>query len=327
MQNTIKTIKETIGDFKYEIIDDRLIIDSSLNLYSLKSCDKDFLKNTTINGYLDLYSLQSCDKDFLKNTTINGYLSLYLLGSCDKDFLQNTTINGGLDLYSLKSCDKDFLKDTTINGDLYLDSLASCDKDFLKGTTINGWLHLSSLKSCDKDFLKDTTINGGLDLRSLKSCDKKILNENVSRLSTGYNKEKSYCFFDGILSKVISKTIKNGYTIYKSPFEYIIQKDSLTAHSKTVKQGIIDVKFKEYVSTLKHSKLSMIDEVSVELYRAFTGACYGGIESWLKNNKIPYKMDGNKPILSKKLKVKDVYDILKKTNAYGFKRFQELVKN
>jgi hypothetical protein len=283
MQNTIKTIKETIGDFDYEIIDDHLIIDSSLYLSSLQSCDKDFLKNTTINGYLDLGYLESCDKDFLKNTTINGYLDLGYLESCDKDFLKNTTINGGL--------------------------------------------YLNSLQSCDKDFLQDTTINGYLILRSLKSCDREILNENVSKLSRGYNKEKSYCYFDGILSKVISKTIKNGYTIYKSPFEYIIQKGDLTAHSKTVKQGIIDVKFKEYVSTLKHSKLSMSDEVSVELYRAITGACYGGIESWLKNNSIDYKMDGNKPKLTKKLKVKDVYDILKKTNAYGFERFQELVKN
>src|SRR5690606_28517857 len=73
----------------------------------------------TINGYLDLRSLTSADKDFLKGTTINGSLDLRSLTSADKDFLKGTTINGYLDLSSLTSADKDFLKGTTINGSLY----------------------------------------------------------------------------------------------------------------------------------------------------------------------------------------------------------------
>jgi len=105
----------------------------------------------------------------------------------------------------------------------------------------------------------------------------------------------------------------------------VVQKGDLTAHSKTVKQGIIDVNFKAHVAELKHKKLSMDNVVSVELYRAITGACYGGIESWMKANDIPLKLKDGIPQLAKKLKVKDVYSILEKSNAYGFNRFKEVL--
>jgi len=106
----------------------------------------------------------------------------------------------------------------------------------------------------------------------------------------------------------------------------VVQKGNLTAHSKTIKQGMVDVNFKEYVAGLKHKKMKLDDEVSVDLYRAVTGACYGGIESWMKANDIPLKMNGNIPKLAKKLKVKDVLDKLEKSNAYGFDRFKELIE-
>src|ERR1035437_1665059 len=63
----------------------------------------------TINGYLDLSSLTTADKDFLKGTTINGSLNLSSLTTADKDFLKGTTINGYLNLSSLTTADKDSL--------------------------------------------------------------------------------------------------------------------------------------------------------------------------------------------------------------------------
>jgi len=192
--------------------------------------------------------------------------------------------------------------------------------------TINGYLYLSSLTTADKDFLAGTTINGYLYLSSLRDNYESVKN-NPSELAVGYNEKGKYCFFDGILSKVLKVSEKNGFTIYKTPFEYVVQKGDLTAHAKTVKQGIIDVNFKAQVAELKHKKLSMDDEVSVELYRAITGACYGGIESWMKANDVPMVVINGKPQLAKKLKVKDVYTILEKSNAYGFERFKEVLCN
>src|SRR3990167_8596969 len=60
----------------------------------------------TINGDLDLRSLTTADKDFLKGTTINGDLDLSSLTTADKDFLKGTTINGSLYLSSLTTADR-----------------------------------------------------------------------------------------------------------------------------------------------------------------------------------------------------------------------------
>ena len=277
-----------------------------------------------INGGLYLNSLTSSDKDFLKGTTINGGLGLNALTSADKDFLKDTTINGWLSLESLTSADKDFLKDTKISGSLFLNSLRSADKDFLKDTTINGSLSLESLTSADKDFLKDTTINGCLCLNSLTSADK--VSKNVKQLKEGYNANQGYCFFDGILSKVISTSTRNGVTIYKTPFDFVVQKGKLTAHSTTVKQGIIDINFKEYVATLTHKKLSLTDYISVELYRAITGACYGGIEGWLRQHNIGFTSDNGVPKLTKKTKLKTILPLLEQSNPYGFAKLQSLIE-
>ena len=231
-----------------------------------------------------LSSLTSVDKNFLKGTIINGYLDLRSLTSVDKDFLKGTTINGTLDLDSLTNVDKNFLKGTIINGYLDLRSLTSIDKDFLKDTTINGYLNLSSLTSVDKDFLKDTSINGDLYLNSLKKVDIYLLKRNVRKLQTGYNLEKKYCFFDGILSKVLSVRKVNEYTIFKTPFEFIAKKDDYTAHGKTIKKAIEDCEFKIISEKLKNEPINEDTLFTVKYYRLITGACDLGVRSFMQKH-------------------------------------------
>ena len=249
--------------------------------------------------------------------TINGSLNLDSITKCDKDFLKNTTINGGLYLKSLKECDKDFLKNATINGLLDLDSIKECDKDFLKSATINGNLYLTSLTECDKDFLKNTTIkiNGSLDIYSLKECDKDILRSNVKQLKEGYNKEKGYCFFDNILSKVLSVKETKGYTIYTTPFGFITQKDNKTAHGKTVKKAVQDLEFKFMAEKLKKESITPDTVITEQYYRIVTGACEQGVMDWKRSNNID----------KEEMLAKDLLPILEKTNAYGLERFKELV--
>ena len=235
------------------------------------------------------------------------------------------TINGYLDLRSLTSADKDFLKGTTINGYLDLSSLTSADKDFLKGTTINGSLDLNSLTSADKDFLKGTTINGYLDLNSLTSADKDFLNKNVKKLKEGYNKKEGYCYFDGILSKVLSVHQRSGYTIYKTPFEFIAEKGSKTAHGKTIKKAVSDLEFKFIAEKLKSEPIKEDTEFTVKYYRLLTGACDSGCRSWMKNNNIPFKVVGEDTVEEKPIKAKDLLPILEKSNAYGFEKFKSLI--
>ncbi len=310
---------------EYTIENDLITINGSLDLSWLTSADKDFLKGTTINGSLDLSWLTSADKDFLKGTTINGYLDLSSVTSADKDFLKGTAINGYLDLSSITSADKDFLKGTTINGSLYLSSITSADKDFLKGTAINGYLDLSSLTSADKDFLKGTTINGSLDLNSVTSADKDFLNKNVKKLIYGCNKKKGYCYFDGILSQVLSVHLRKEYTFYKTPFEFIAQKEKYTAHGKTIKKAIVDLEFKFIAEKLKNDPIKEDTSFTVKYYRLLTGACDGGCRSWMQKNNIPFRIVGDDTVEIKPIKAKDLLPVLEKSNAYGFEKFKSLV--
>ncbi len=291
-------------------------INWGLDLWSLTSVPADFLKGTTLNGWLYLWSLTSVPADFLKGTTLNGWLDLRSLTSVPADFLKGTTLNGGLYLWSLTSVPADFLKGTTINGSLYLWSLTSVPADFLKGTTINGSLDLRSLTSVPADFLKGTTINGSLDLRSLTLADQARLNKNVKQLKVGYNAKGGYCFFDGILSRVLSVKEAGGVTIYRTPNEYICRKGEYTAHGATVKKAKEDLLFKINAEKIKKSPILADTKMTIMHYRLITGACESGVQNWLNNN----------PKVKEGIKAKDLLPILEQTNAYGLDAFKKLIR-
>ena len=181
--------------------------------------------------------------------------------------------------------------------------------------TINGNLYLSSLTSVDKEFLKDTTISGGLDLSSLTSADKEFLKDNVNQLKEGYNKEKGYCYFDGVLGKVLSVKKTRGYTIYTTPFGYVASKDNKTAHGKTIKKAISDLEFKFIAEKLKKEPINKDTVITDSYYRIITGACSQGVSDWKRRNNIT----------KEKIKAKELLPILEKTNAYGLDKFKNLI--
>ena len=238
------------------------------------------------------------------------------------------TINGNLDLEGLQSIpDSAFLANTTINGYLDLEGLQSIpDSAFLANTTINGSLYLRGLQSIsDSAFLANTTINGYLDLEGLQRKDKETLLNNVSQLKEVYNKEKGYCFFDRILSKVKKVTQKKDYTIFETPIEFVVKKGNYTAHGETVKKAIQDLEFKIVAEKLKNEPIKEDTEFTVKYYRLLTGACDAGCRSWMQNNDIEFKVENGETVELKPIKAKDLFPILKKSNAYGYEKFKQLV--
>ena len=191
--------------------------------------------------------------------------------------------------------------------------------------TINGYLYLGSLQSCDKDFLKGTTINGYLDLGSLQSCDKELLKSNVKQLTVGYNAEKGYCFFDGILSKVNSVAKKKGYVIYTTSFGFIAQRGEFTAHGTTVKKSILDLEFKVISEKLKNEPIKKDTEFTVRYYRLLTGACDSGVRSWMQANDIPFKIVNEETVEDKPVMAVDLLPILEKTKSYGIDKVKSLI--
>ena len=190
---------------------------------------------------------------------------------------------------------------------------------------INGYLDLSSLTSADKDFLKGTTINGYLDLSSLTSADKDLLQKNVKQLEVGYNEEKGYCYFDGILNKVLFLSNKKGYNIYTTTNGYVAEKGNYTAHGNTIKKCIEDLEFKIIAEKLKNEPIKKDTEFTVKYYRLLTGACDLGCRSFMQNNNIPFNVIDNNTVEIKPIKAVDLLPMLEKSNAYGYEKFKSLV--
>jgi len=177
-------------------------------------------------------------------------------------------------------------------------------------------LYLNSLTDADEDFLKKTKINGWLKMYSLNPIDKEILNNNIKKLTIGYFPDQNYCFFDRILSHVISVKSINDYTVYLTPFEYIVQKDNFTAHAESIEKGIKDVEFKILSEQIKNQPLTKNTVLNLDKYRMITGACELGCKEWIKNNGL--KEDAE-------LRVSDLVPMLEKSGAYGLDRIKELI--
>ena len=168
-------------------------------------------------------------------------------------------------------------------------------------------------------------INGSLDLRSLTVVDKKILNNNVNKLTEGYNKEKEYCYFDGILSKVINVIIKKDYTIFTVNNGFIVKKDNFTAHGKTVKQAIQDVEFKIVQDKLKNEPVYKDTLITVNRYKLLTGACDMGCRDFMMKNNIPYKIVNNLTVEENPMTASELLQLLKINNSYGVNKFESLI--
>lgn len=340
MNTNLKRQIELLEEYSinnYEIIKDRIIINGSLYLDSLTEVHKDFLRDTEINGHLDLGFLTEVPEGFLEGITINGYLDLSSLTKHPKDFLKRTKIDGYLHLHSLTEVHKDFLEGTKINGALYLSSLIEAPEGFLKNTEIKSHLDLCSLTKAHKNFLKNTILNGFLDISSLSEIPNGFLKnakikgslcvdslakepsydikKDVTELRKGYNKEHGYCYFDNILSKVERVKKVGNYTVYKTPFEYVVEKDGYTAHAVTIREGMKDIAYKIFTEKVKHSPINEDTLINKEYYRVVTGACKNGMEQWIKVNEIE----------DESIKAKDLIPLLEKTNAYGLDRIKKLI--
>ena len=162
-------------------------------------------------------------------------------------------------------------------------------------------------------------------MSSLQNAEVNCIRKNINQLKEGYFKKEGYCFFDGILSKVLSVHTRKEYTLYKTPFEFIAQKGDKTAHGKTIKKAIEDLEFKVISEKRKNEPIKEDTEITVKYYRLITGACDGGVRSWMQNNNIPFKVIGNDTVEIKPIKAKDLFSILEKSNAYGFEKFKSLV--
>jgi len=291
IKKQIKLYKK-YGITNYTIVNNKITINSSVHL-DLTTIDVDTFKNVTIKGYLSLVNLTKAKVGSFNGLTIHGSLYLNSLTKADVGLFDGLNVMNGLVLRSLIKANDGLFNGLYLNDILSLDSLTITKIDTFKNININGWLHLDSLS---------------YHLR-------RNIYANFHKILDGYNKERGYCYFDGILRKVVSVKQLGEYTIYLTPFDYVVQKGDYTAHARTIEEGISDVSLKILAEEYQEN-LTLDTKLNKQLYRLITGACELGTNNWINKNNIQVE----------EISVKELIPLLEKTNAYGLNKIKSLVK-
>jgi hypothetical protein len=282
--NSLTYLPESFGNLKIGGY-----LDLSHN--SLKYLPESF-GNLKIGGglWLDSNSLTSLPESF-GNLEIIG--NLYLSGNSLKSLPEsfgNLKIYGGLflDSNSLISLPESF-GNLKIGCGLYLsnNSFAYLPESF-GNLKIGGglWLDRNSLLSLPESF-GNLKIGGDLYFsgNSLASIPE------IPNMTQTI--EKDWCYIDGIVREIESKKTINDLTVIKTPFDYMVGKNSTWAHGRTIQEATQDYNFKlineANLDLIKELDLDepMSHEEAINVYRTVTRACRDGIRQWMSDKTFP----------------------------------------
>ena len=301
---------------KYTVKSDCVEVEGDLLLFakSLTSLPESF-GNLKISGhlYLDGNSLTSLPESF-GNLKIGRGLALSnnLLTSLPESF-GNLKINGNLNLLCnrIKSIPESFgnikiggsleLNNNSLeylpesfgnlkigyNLDLSHNSLKYLPESF-GNLKIGGglWLHNNRLKSYPESFV-NLQIGGRLWINQYKYSP----NEGISSMCQTI--EEDWCYVDGMVREIVSKKTLNDLTILKTQFDYIVGKDSVWAHGRTIREATQDYNFKlineANLDLIKELDLDkpMSHEEAINVYRTVTRACREGVRQWMSGKIFP----------------------------------------
>ena len=196
--------------------------------------------------------------------------------------------------------------------------------------TVGGWLDLRNTNITE--LPDNLTVGGSLDLRGteIKELPNNLMvDENIywldnvsktKKVLKGYNKERKYIYFDGILWGNVKSVKKiDNITIYKTPLGYCVVEKDLSAHGKTLKKAMEDLTFKKSrnqdVSDIV-AEIKITGKVNRMQYRAITGACQFGTEQFCKQHNIEDLEE---------ISLEELRKIL--INDYGAEKFWNLIDN
>jgi len=248
-------------------------------IYTLDELTPAQLKGERVETDLDLSSL----------TTLPEGVSLTAGGSLYLSSL--TTLPEGVSL--------------TAGGSLYLSSLTTLPEGV--SLTAGGYLYLSSLTTLPEGV--SLTAGGSLDLRS------QTLPATITR-PWFESPCKKYLLADGKASEIVSKQ-RNLYTVRhlgSNQDSFVAVSSKFCAHGSTEKEAKDDLRFKQAQHRMQNEPIGNDTPITVDRYRAITGACREGVRNWMSSNGITEGIPAGK-----------LLPILRKTNAYGLSSFEKLL--
>ena len=108
--------------------------------------------------------------------------------------------------------------------------------------------------------------------------------------------------------------------------EFYLVSDGFThAHGDSIKSAKKDFHFKLISEKLKKEPITKDTMVSLNHYRAITGACLFGCKDFMNKNNILFT-EKNGEIIVEPIKALNLLKLLEKSNAYGLETFKQLMK-
>ena len=257
---------------------------------------------TKINGYL--YAGGADTKTaFPKLTSVGGYLCAG--GADTKTAFPKLTSVGGY-LYARGADTKTaFPKLTSVGGSL--DARGADTKTaFPKLTSVGGYLYASGAdtKTAFRDDIKwnDTTND------AVARCRAMLLS---SFAAAGFS------FADGILARIVSQRgpVSRVIICGKTEISYLVTDGEAFSHGKTLAEARDGLMFKIGKRDPAEFKAWTLDKTvskrdAIRAYRTITGACEGGVRSWMETRQTP-----------ESLTVQEIISLTK--GAYGSDEFRK----
>ena len=191
--------------------------------------------------------------------------------------------------------------------------------------TVENQHNYKELVECGNLILRE---NAKLDAPVLTTTGNIYLSENA-KLNCKLTKKLNYWSVDRTMfvieSEKTSKGIKlfTGYVLVKFINKvaekrvcFVAEKDGYFAHGETVKKAIGDLQFKIVAENLKKGPIKADTMITPMYYRIVTGACEFGTKQWIEQNNLTGLEE---------IRADELFKILKKTNPYGFERFESLI--
>ena len=317
--NVLLSVNETdIINGHFRCPDDVTAIGDSVLYYnkSLKSID---FNNVISIGDCFLFNNETITEIDLKNVKTIG----------DKFLFNNETITE-IDFKNVETIGNYFLHYNDIISEIDFKNVETIGNYFLTNNELINKIDLKNVKTIDDKFLFYNKSLTEIDFKNVKTIGNYFLYNNELLTSISINnvllnilKVDNSTFVIESTKNVEDITVYKGYIlksinngVFNKQDCFVAYKNNLYSHGNTLKESISDLNYKINRDFFKNEPIDMDTIITIERFRAITGACSFGVDSWIKENNI--KTD--------KIKVSELLPILEKTNAYGLSSFKEMIK-
>ena len=183
--------------------------------------------------------------------------------------------------------------------DIFTGDLTAKPGEVYNYTEITGIIHASGADT-KTAFPRLQSVGGSIhasgDYSNVKTNDSDAPSRCRAALLAAFS-AAGFSFADGILARIVSKRGPVARVIIcgKTEISYVVTDGEAHSHGKTLKEARDGLIFKISSRDTSEFKAWTMDHVvskrdAIRAYRAITGACEGGVRSWMEQRETPDKI-------------------------------------